>query len=494
MVDLVGTRTELRRAGANRYEGLCPFHDERTPSFGDRPGARSSTTASAAARAATRSTFVQQTEGLRLHGRARVPRRPLRRRARAGRGGPGDGRRAAASASGCSSCWSAPRRSTCATSGSPARPRPRASTSPRAGSTRRCCASSASATRRRRWDTLLLASRRAGFSNREIYDAGLAQRGEGRGHALRPLPAADHVPAVRPRGRVLGFGARALGADQKPKYLNSSEGDVYHKGRNALRRRTSRARRPTKAGSVIVAEGYTDVIAMHQAGLRNTVGLMGTALTEEQVGELARLAPTVLLALDADGAGQEAMLRAARVAAGPQARAARRPAAGGHGPGRPRRGRGRARRCSGSSTRRCRSCASASSASSSTGDLASAPRARTRVIDALRPVFAPDPAERAARGADRARGRPDRTCRRRSSARGWRRGRGRGRRAAAGGGARAARRATTKRHRGPPRGLRGRSTRSSRPSRSFSSRVSRRRRRGPAPSPRWTSRPCSRTT
>jgi DNA primase len=67
---------------------------------------------------------------------------------------------------------------------------------------------------------------------------------------------------------------------------------------------------------VIVAEGYTDVIAMHQAGLRNTVGLMGTALTEEQVGELARLAPRVQLALDADGAGQEAMLRAARVAAG----------------------------------------------------------------------------------------------------------------------------------------------------------------------------------
>jgi DNA primase len=66
---------------------------------------------------------------------------------------------------------------------------------------------------------------------------------------------------------------------------------------------------------VIVAEGYTDVIAMHQAGLRHTVGLMGTALTDEQVGELARLAPSVLLALDADAAGQEAMLRGARVAA-----------------------------------------------------------------------------------------------------------------------------------------------------------------------------------
>jgi DNA primase len=65
---------------------------------------------------------------------------------------------------------------------------------------------------------------------------------------------------------------------------------------------------------VIVAEGYTDVLMLHQAGLRNTVGIMGTAMTPEQVTELARLAPTVLLALDADSAGQEAMLRAERLA------------------------------------------------------------------------------------------------------------------------------------------------------------------------------------
>jgi DNA primase len=105
-----------------------------------------------------------------------------------------------------------------------------------------------------------------------------------------------------------------MGADQKPKYLNSSDGLVFHKGRHLFG--ADVARTPaTKAGEVIVAEGYTDVIAMHQAGLRHTVGLMGTALTDEQVGELARLAPTVLLALDADAAGQEAMLRGARVAA-----------------------------------------------------------------------------------------------------------------------------------------------------------------------------------
>jgi DNA primase len=66
---------------------------------------------------------------------------------------------------------------------------------------------------------------------------------------------------------------------------------------------------------VLLCEGYTDVIALHQAGMRNAVGLMGTALTAEQVGELSRMAQTVLLALDADTAGQEAMLRASTLAA-----------------------------------------------------------------------------------------------------------------------------------------------------------------------------------
>ena len=116
------------------------------------------------------------------------------------------------------------------------------------------------------------------------------------------------------RGRVLGFGARAIGADQQPKYLNTSDNDVYHKGRHLYGAHLARPH-ATRAGSVILCEGYTDVIALHQAGIRNAVGLMGTALTAEQVAELARMASTVLLALDADAAGQNAMLRAADLAA-----------------------------------------------------------------------------------------------------------------------------------------------------------------------------------
>jgi DNA primase len=102
--------------------------------------------------------------------------------------------------------------------------------------------------------------------------------------------------------------------EQKPKYLNTSDNDVYHKGRHLYGSSLARIH-ATRAGEAILCEGYTDVIALHQAGLHNTVGLMGTALTAEQVRELARMAQTVLLALDADSAGQEAMLKAAGLAA-----------------------------------------------------------------------------------------------------------------------------------------------------------------------------------
>jgi len=104
-----------------------------------------------------------------------------------------------------------------------------------------------------------------------------------------------------------------MGVDQKPKYLNSSDNAVYHKGRHLFGADIARAV-ATKAGTVILVEGYTDVVAMHQAGLRNTVGVMGTALTDEQVQEIPRrLAPKAIIALDADTAGQAAMVRAARL-------------------------------------------------------------------------------------------------------------------------------------------------------------------------------------
>ena len=254
-----------------------------------------------------------------------------------------------------------------------------------------------------------MASRRAGFSERELWDAGLARRNK-TGRLYDYFRRRITFPLCDARGRVLGFGGRAIGADQQPKYVNSTDGPIYHKGRQLFAADVARAA-AAKAGRVVLCEGYTDVIAMHQAGLRNAVGLMGTSLTEDQVGELARLAPVVLLALDADSAGQEAMIRAAKVAAGRrlELRVVSLPA--GQRPGGPARRGGRRRRCASASRRPCRSCASASSASSTLGDLDSG-EGKDAAVGALRPVFAAAPGERAARRAARPGGRPARRDRR----------------------------------------------------------------------------------
>jgi DNA primase len=120
-------------------------------------------------------------------------------------------------------------------------------------------------------------------------------------------------PLANARGRVLGFGARAMAEGRGPKYLNTSENELYHKGRQLFGIDLAR-REAAKSGRIVVVEGYTDVLALHQAGIRESVAIMGTALTQEQLAELARSAPRVVLALDADRSGQEAMLRAARAA------------------------------------------------------------------------------------------------------------------------------------------------------------------------------------
>jgi DNA primase len=163
------------------------------------------------------------------------------------------------------------------------------------------------------WDKLLTAGRQGGFQNREIFDAGLAVRAKGEGKIYDRFRRRITFPLCDTRGRVLGFGARALGKDQQPKYLNSPDGEIFHKGDIVFGAHLARAS-ATKADEVIATEGYMDVLALNQAGIENAVCIMGTSLTEKQVGELAKLGKTVLLALDADSAGQEAMLKAAKVA------------------------------------------------------------------------------------------------------------------------------------------------------------------------------------
>lgn len=311
-VELVSTRTELRRAGPRSYEGLCPFHDERTPSFSVEPvekvyycfGCQASGDVF---------TFVQETEGVDFKGalelladragvelqvEAEDPREAQRRARR---------ERLLELLARTTGYYERYLWESEEAAGAREYLAQRGLGEEILRGFRVGYAPSA-------WDRVLLASRRGGFSERELYDSGLAQRSQERGSIYDRFRARIMFPLADMRGRVLGFGARATHEGQKPKYLNTSDNDVYHKGRHLYGGDLARAA-AAKAGQTILCEGYTDVIAMHQAGFVGTVGLMGTALTVEQVGELGRLAPSVLLALDADSAGQEAMLKAARLAA-----------------------------------------------------------------------------------------------------------------------------------------------------------------------------------
>jgi DNA primase len=321
MVELVSARTELRRAGPSSYEGLCPFHDERTPSFGIDPHKKVYYCFGCQASGDV-FTFVQETEGVDFKGALELladrcgieleresedPKEAERRRRR---------ERllellARTAAYYARYLWDS----------SEAR-RAREYLAER-GLREEVLREFGVGYAPSAWDSVLLASRRGGYSEAELYATGLAQRSQENGRVYDRFRGRIMFPLCDLRGRVLGFGARALRDEpaaqaprtgaRPPKYLNTTDNEIYHKGRHLYGADLARAA-AARAGVVILCEGYTDVIALRQAGLANAVGLMGTALTAEQVGELGRMAQTVLLALDADSAGQEAMLRAAGLA------------------------------------------------------------------------------------------------------------------------------------------------------------------------------------
>jgi len=181
--------------------------------------------------------------------------------------------------------------------------------------------------------------RRRGLSNATIAQFGLGWSGDGRGALTAELgrggverdrmleagllreaedgPARElywnrvTFPIRDRRGRLVSFGGRTLG-DAKPKYINGPESPVFSKKRNLYALDLARA--GLRAGqALVVAEGYMDVIALHQAGFTGAVAPLGTALTEEQLEELWRLAPDPVLCFDGDGAGARAAARAAEL-------------------------------------------------------------------------------------------------------------------------------------------------------------------------------------
>jgi DNA primase len=314
MIALVSGRTDLQRRGVDSYFGLCPFHDERTPSFHVRPEQKHYHCFGCQV-SGDPFTFVMEIEGLdfkaalealadrfgvKLETEAEDPQAASRRQRRE-RLYTLLGRAAAYYASFLHKSNEA--------SAARSYLLGRGLNEEILQEFRVGYAPSA-------WDRMLLASRRAGFNDDELLAVGLAQRSTNRpGQVYDRFRERIMFPSADARGRVLGFGARAMRENQQPKYLNTSENDIYHKRRQLFGIDHARAA-AARAGRMILVEGYTDVLALHQAGLRNAVGIMGTSLTEEQVAELERIARVLELCLDADNAGQEAMLRAARLVAG----------------------------------------------------------------------------------------------------------------------------------------------------------------------------------
>jgi DNA primase len=162
------------------------------------------------------------------------------------------------------------------------------------------------------WDKILVAGQRAGFKVEELGAVGLVQKGRQGGEYDR-FRSRIMFPIRDPRGRTLGFGGRAMRPDQGAKYVNTAETDFFHKSKILYGLDRARAAM-TKANKAVVVEGYTDVLALHQAGMEGAVGVMGTAITPDQVATLSGVVDEVVLALDADSAGEAAMLRAQRVA------------------------------------------------------------------------------------------------------------------------------------------------------------------------------------
>jgi DNA primase len=158
-------------------------------------------------------------------------------------------------------------------------------------------------------DGLLAALKRDGVPIDKIVEAGLAIQPEDKREAYDRFRGRVMFPISDRRSRVIAFGGRVMGAGE-PKYLNSPETPLFHKGANLYCLDRARVA-ATKDQPVIVAEGYMDVIALHGAGFVGAVAPLGTALTEGQLGELWKLADEPYLCFDGDNAGRRAAARAA---------------------------------------------------------------------------------------------------------------------------------------------------------------------------------------
>ena len=159
-----------------------------------------------------------------------------------------------------------------------------------------------------KFDELYKALKQQGFGEKEILESGLVNKNDN-GTYIDRYRNRLMFPICDARGKVIAFGGRVLD-DSKPKYINSPENIVYSKGRHLFGLNVAKKYSSKK---LLIVEGYMDVISLHQRGIENVVGALGTALTEQQGWLLRKSTEQVILGFDADGAGQTAVARSMEI-------------------------------------------------------------------------------------------------------------------------------------------------------------------------------------
>ena len=155
------------------------------------------------------------------------------------------------------------------------------------------------------WSGLIDAMHAKGYTDYELFDAGLVRRGKSGGY-YDTFRRRLMFPVIDVRGNVIGFSGRVLG-DGEPKYMNSPETLVFNKSRNLFALNLAKK---SKSGYIILSEGNIDVVSLHQAGFDSAVASLGTSLTPEQARIISRYTNEIIIAYDNDGAGIKASQRA----------------------------------------------------------------------------------------------------------------------------------------------------------------------------------------
>ncbi len=305
IVGLIGRYVELKPAGRN-HKGLCPFHDEKTPSFNVNPdrgifhcfGCQAGGGVFKFLMLHENLTFPEAVRQIAAEVGVEIP------ETRGNRESASKSEKVFAALKLAQDCY---RRELAGAKGAPGRDYLEAR-----GLDRETIEAFGLGYVPEAWDTVESALRRAGISAQIGVEAGLLLERKGGGGHYDRLRHRVIFPIQDVRGRFIAFGGRALSKDDPAKYMNTAESPVFHKRRSfyGLPAALEHIRRAKRA---IVCEGYFDAIALSRAGMGEALATCGTALTEDHARELMRRTQNVSLLFDGDEAGQNAMEKALAV-------------------------------------------------------------------------------------------------------------------------------------------------------------------------------------